>query len=154
MRYFKNYELNRFTEYPSRHTLTEEEIIEMGQRWDPQPFHVDAELAKDSMFGGLVASSSHLFCIACRLGNDVPDEMRSAAESALGFEKLQWHAPARPGDTLRVTSTVIERRESNSRPHLGIVTCDNHILNQRDEVVFSYQGAFLVRKEPSEADAE
>jgi len=133
---------------PGRYEVTEDEIVEMGTRWDPQPFHTDAEAAKDSIFGGLVASSVHLFAICVKLGSTYPGKV--AAVTALGFKQLQWHSPARAGDVLRLRSTTTGTRVSRSRPECGIVESRSEILNQKEELVFSYQGAALIRRRPDE----
>lgn len=150
MRYFEDFESGVERIAPGRYTVTEDEIIQMGSTWDPQPFHTDPVLARDSIFGGLVASSVHLFAIAVRLGHSYPE--KAAADTALGFKELQWHAPARPGDELRLRSRVDNLRLSRSRPGTGIVESRMEILNQRDELVFSYESAALIRCRPGAAD--
>ena len=150
MKYFEDFEMGELRESPRRYTVTEEEIIEFGNRWDYQPFHVDVQAAKDSPFGGLVASSTHLFSIGVSLWchRDVGAEEKSAAVSALGFNNMKMKSPARPGDELWGTSVVIEKRESRSRPESGILTMRNEVLNQADEVVFVYEHAALYLKRP------
>jgi acyl dehydratase len=130
-----------------RYALTEAEILEVGERWDPQPFHTDPVAAEASLFGGLVASSVHLFAIMVAIGTG-PAEEPVAAVSALGFDKLRLHLPARPGDDLSVRAKVLERRASRSRPEVGIVRCSRELVNQRDEVVFSDESAFLIQHRP------
>lgn len=149
MKYFEHFMLGLEEDAPGRHIVTEEEIIEFGTRWDSQPFHVDPEAAKESVFGGLVASSAHLFAIAIGLWNreTANAEERTAAVSALGFNNMQLKTPARPGDELKSRSTVIERRSSASKPHLGIVTFRNEVTNQDDVLVFSFENSALIRKE-------
>ena len=149
MKYFEHFMLGLEEDAPGRHIVTEEEIIEFGTRWDSQPFHVDPEAAKESVFGGLVASSVHLFAIAIGLWNreTANAEERTAAVSALGFNNMQLKTPARPGDELKSRSTVIERRSSASKPHLGIVTFRNEVTNQDDVLVFSFENSALIRKE-------
>src|SRR5688572_25621312 len=116
MRYYEDLTEGRVWEYDARYEVTEEEIMEVGRRWDPQPFHIDAEAAKAPVFKGLVASSVHLFAIATCLAVQVPEDLRSATVSGLGFGAIRLHAPARPGDVLRARSEVLEQRLSNSRP--------------------------------------
>ena len=154
MRYYEYYRLGLVEAFPGSHVVTEDEIREMGERWDPQPFHVDPEAAAASPFGGLVASSVHLFGISTRLGvTKMPPEERPAAVSALGFDKMRLHAPARPGDELTARYSVIERRVSRSRPEIGVVRTENELVNQRSEVVFSYETAWLVtREDPTAPD--
>ncbi len=144
MRYYDEIEEGELIRFEDSYSVTEEEIIEVGSRWDPQPFHIDKEAAKKSMFGGLVASSAHIFSIAVRIGNDPIDEDKMiAAVTALGFDKLQWHAPVRPGDVLRCHFSITGLRDSKSRPGLGIVSNDCRIYNQNDETVFTYQCNYL-----------
>jgi len=148
MKYFEYFALGLEEEAPGRHIVTEEEIIEFGTRWDSQPFHVDPEAAKDSVFGGLVACSVHLFAMAIGLWNREPaHEDRTAAVSALGFNNMRLKAPARPGDELKCKSVVIERRSSVSKPHLGIVTFRNEVTNQHGELVLAFENSALIRKE-------
>jgi acyl dehydratase len=156
MKYFEHFTLGLEEEAPGRHIVTEEEIIEFGTRWDAQPFHVDPEAAKDSVFGGLVACSVHLFAMAIGLWNraTVNEEERTAAVSALGFNNMQLKTPARPGDELRSKSTVIERRSSTSKPNLGIVTFRNEVTNQNGDLVIVYESAALIQKDPAEVGGE
>lgn len=150
MKYFEDFEMGELRESPRRHTVTEEEIIEFGNRWDYQPFHVDPEAAKSSPFGGLVASSTHLFAIGVSLWchRDFEQEEKSAAISALGFNNMKMKSPARPGDVIKGTSVVIEKRASNSRPEAGILTMRNEVINQRDQIVFEYEHAGLYLRRP------
>jgi acyl dehydratase len=152
MKYFEHFTLGLEEEAPGRHIVTEEEIIEFGTRWDSQPFHVDPEAARDSVFGGLVACSVHLFAMAIGLWNREPaNGDRTAAVSALGFNNMQLKTPARPGDELKSKSTVIERRSSTSKPHLGIVTFRTEVTNQNGELVLVFENAALIRKEKDPA---
>ncbi|MFT4614742.1 MAG: acyl dehydratase [Bacteroidia bacterium] len=149
MIYFEDVNLHEEVVFDGVYYVTEEEIIEVGERWDPQPFHIDREAAKKSMFGGLVASSAHIFSIWVSFGNDEADKDKVIASvSALGFNNLQWHAPVRPGDAIKSAFTITETRESKSRPELGIVTSNNRVFNQKNEIVFSLECAFLVPKRP------
>lgn len=153
MRYFEEVEVGEEVTFQDEYPVTEEEIMEVGRRWDPQPFHTDPEAAKDSLFGGLVASSAHIFAIYVSLGYDEADkDVHMRAVSALGFDKLQWHAPVRPGDVLKSRYKVIEKRVSNSRPQYGIVRSNTEVFNQRSEIVFTLQCAFLVERLPQGED--
>jgi acyl dehydratase len=145
MKYFEDFTPGEQFRHTGTYVVTEAEIREVGERWDPQPFHVDPLAARRSVFGGLVASSVHLFAIVVAVGTAATEEP-VAAVSALGFDKLRLHAPARPGDELAVRATVVERRVSGSRPGLGIVRVARELVNQRDEVVFSDESAFLIER--------
>ena len=148
MKYYEDFVPGEKTSGSETYTVTEAEIREIGERWDPQPFHVDPVAAEQSPFGGLVASSVHLFAICVALSNRGVGEP-VAAVSALGFDDLRLHAPARPGDELRVNTVVLDRRPSKGRPGLGIVRTRAELVNQRDELVFSDAAAFLIQLRPS-----
>lgn len=142
MRYYEDLTVGATGKGTGTYLVTEEEIIEVGRRWDPQPFHTDPVAAAASVFGGLVASSVHLFAISNSLG--VTGDP-TAAVSSLGFKEMVNHAPARPGDVMRFRSTIQSHRLSGSRPGLGVVETFCELFNQDDEVVFSYVNAALIR---------
>lgn len=145
MRYLEQISEGEEVVFEDVYHVTEEEIIEVGNRWDPQTFHTDPEAAKRSIFGGLVASSAHIFAIWVRIGHAPIDADKNIASvSALGFDNLRWHEPARPGDTLRNSFVIISIRESKSRPGLGVVVTHSRVYNQRDETVFTAECSFLV----------
>lgn len=146
--HFEDYRVGQPVQLDARYRVTQEEIISMAQKWDPQPFHVDVEAAKQSIFGGLVASSAHAFPIFVYLGQQQPRKV--AAISALGFDRLRFIQPIRPGDELRYEYTCTEKRLSNSRPYAGIVTCECSLFNQRDEEVFSGKVTSLVQRRDSD----
>ena len=148
MKYFEDFPLGHVTLSPGSYVLTEEEIVEMGRRWDPQPFHVDPVAAEESIFGGLVASTVHLFALGVSIGMNVPEDDQVAAVSALGIDNMRVHAPARPGDEIRNRSRVLEARPSESRPGVGVLRQVTELFNQRDEVVFSYETAWLLQRRP------
>lgn len=150
MKYFEDFCLGQCQHSPKTHTVTEEEILEFGRRWDSQPFHTDKALAAQTEFGGLVASSTHLFAIAIGLWNDpgLPQQERTAAISALGFNNMKLRAPARPGDVLKSVTTVLQKRDSTSRPNAGILVFLNEVFNQANALVFEFESAALyVRRE-------
>lgn len=142
--HFEDYVVGKIVNIEQRYTVTEEEIIGMATKWDPQPFHIDPVAAQASIFGGLVASSAHAFPIFVYLGQQQPRKV--AAISALGFDKLRFSTPIRPGDQLRYEYCCLEKRHSGSRPYAGIVRCEGRLINQRDEVVFSGEVASLVQR--------
>ena len=96
--YFEDFELGRVYELGSV-DVTEADILEFARRFDPQPFHVDPEAARQSVFGGLIASGWHTGAMWMRL---YVDSLLDGAASmgSPGIEELRWLAPVRPGDTL------------------------------------------------------
>ena len=143
MKYYEDYVLGKTLDIPVTYAVTEEEIIQMSAKWDPQPFHMDKEAAKESIFGGLVASSAHIIPIFIWLGQQ--EGIKTAAVSALGFEEMKPLAPIRPGDVLSYQYECIEKRLSRSRPGVGIVKCMGRMYNQKKELVFTGTVASLVK---------
>ncbi|MFD0851730.1 MaoC family dehydratase, partial [Actinomadura adrarensis] len=113
-RYFEDYRPGAVYEYGHR-TVTEEEIIEFAERFDPQPIHVDREYAAAGPFGGIIASGWHTSSLAMRL---IADHYlsRVASLASPGIDELRWPSPLRPGDTVRLRTTILEARPSRSKP--------------------------------------
>ena len=120
-------------------TVTDDEIVDFATRFDPQPFHIDAAAAADSIYGGLIASGWHSCSMLMRLMVDglIGD---SASLGSPGMDEVRWPAPVRPGDTLTGTATVLAARRSESKPDRGIVTLSNEMRNQDGVVVVSMRG--------------
>lgn len=146
IQYFEDYEIDAEQEFDGEYEITSAEIIEVGRRWDPQPWHVDEEAAKNTDFGGLVAASAHLFAISSWFATRMPKQ--TAAIAALGFDELRIHAPARPGDRLHASARCTMKRESRSKPDRGIVVSRMEIANQNDEPILSMSTTFLVARRP------
>jgi acyl dehydratase len=114
------------------HEVDEAQIFAFARQFDPQPFHLDLEAARESLFGGLAASGWHTAAITMRLlvGNGAP-----FAGGLIGAgTEIRWPTPTRPGDVLRVESEILDINPSQSKPDRGIVTLRSQTLNQRDEV--------------------
>jgi acyl dehydratase len=127
--------------------VTESEIREFAERYDPQPMHVDPEAAEASMFGGLVASGWHTAAMCMRLlvENYLAD---AAAMGSPGVKELRWHEPVRPGDELTVETEVLEKRPSESRPDRGLVRVDVGVRNGGGTLVMSMESlVFWERRE-------
>lgn len=127
--------------------LREEEVISFAERWDPYPFHTDPEAARRSVFGGLTASSCHIFAICTALFHRLPDG--PAVLAMLGKDRLTFPNPARPGDVLRYRSECIEARASRSRGDRGVIRVRDGLLNQRDESVLEQEVSLLVARRPT-----
>lgn len=111
--------------------VTEDEIIEFGKKYDPQPFHIDPERAKNSFFGGLAASGWLTVGISMRLLM----ESHPFGFDMVGIEnKLKWPSPTRPGDILRINTEIHDLKMSRSKPNRGVITLKVTTRNQEDEV--------------------
>jgi acyl dehydratase len=146
VKYFEDVEVGETTRF-GRYEVTREEIIEYARQFDPQPFHLDEEAARASMFGGLIASGWHTGAMFIRM---VCDGMVSTAATSgsMGFDDLRWLKPVRPGDVLSVDSVVREKIESRSRPDRGTVKIESRVSNQRGEVVMSLVSLVIYMRRP------
>ncbi len=149
MYYLEDFKVGQSYEPKGRYTITEDEIMEIGQRWDPQPFHIDREAALNSVFGGLIACSIHLFAILCWFGHRLDESI--AAVAGLGWDKVRMHMPVKVGDEISCKVKILEARLSNNRPDCGVVTLQNDLFNQRNELVYSAQNSFLILRRPNES---
>jgi acyl dehydratase len=127
-------------------TVSEEEIVEFASRYDPQPFHVDPAAAKESPFGGLIASGWHT--TALFMGMFVRGVLLdSASLGSPGVEEVRWLAPVRPGDTLTGRSTVTDKQPSSTDPRRGTIFTTNEVLNQDGTVVLRMKArGFFTRR--------
>jgi acyl dehydratase len=121
----------RFTS--GTHVVDEEQIKAFARQFDPQPFHLDNEAARETLFAGLAASGWHTAALTMRL---LVESGMPLAGGIIGAGcELDWPNPTRAGDILRVESEVLDVRSSQSRPDRGVVTVRSLTRNQRDEVV-------------------
>ena len=134
-RWFEDYRPGLVLEFGAI-AVDEDEVVGFARRFDPQPFHVDAEAAAQGAFGGLIASGWHTGSLMMRL---LVEHYLSPVASlgSPGLDELRWLAPVRPGDTLSVRVTVLEARRSQSKPDRGLVRAQMEVLNQRRETVMS-----------------
>ena len=116
-------------------TVTEAEIVAFARDWDPQPFHLDPEAAKESVFGGLIASGWQTGAIWMRMYVDTM--LGSAARGSPGIEELRWLAPVRPGDTLSGRLTVLEATPSATKSDRGTIRIRGEMVNQDGVTVMS-----------------
>jgi acyl dehydratase len=146
-RYFEDFTDGETIELGS-FAYSEQEIVEFARQYDPQPMHTDIVAARNSIYGGLIASGWQTVTGYMR---KLVDEIMRDSDSlgSPGIDHLRWLKPVRPGDTLRARFTVLEARPSNSRPDRGIVRSRGEVLNQKDEVVMDVEAVnFFGRRPP------
>lgn len=132
----------------ARLRIDEERIKTFAAEFDPQPFHLDDEAARLTIFRGLAASGWHTAAVTMRLL--VESEIRPAGGIVgAGFDELRWPRPVRPGDELRVETEVLEVRPSKSRPGQGMIKIRTTTLNQGGEPVQISVGNLVVPRRPS-----
>ena len=126
-------------------TPTREEILDFASQFDPQPFHLDEEAAKASVFGGLCASGWHTCSMAMRLM--VTNFLQTAASlGSPGLENVKWMKPVFPGDTLQLQHRILESRPMRSRPDVGLVRTHWEMFNQRGDQVLHMEGWGMFRR--------
>jgi acyl dehydratase len=133
-RYFEDFAVGQVFKPSARVRVEKAEIIAFAKKFDPQPFHLDEEAARKSIFGRLVASGWHTAALTMSLV--ARSEYRAVGGTiGLGFDGLRWPIPVLPGDELRIESEVLEVRPSKSRPDRGLIKMRTRTFNQNDEVV-------------------
>lgn len=123
--------------------VTRDEVIEFAREFDPQPFHLDEEAAKDTLLGGLSASGWHSCAMMMRMMADAYI-LDSSSQGSPGVEYVRWKRPVRPGDVLRGTARLVSRRLSSKRPTLGILKITTDLRNQTGETVLESAYTLLV----------
>lgn len=144
--YWEDFAPGQVREHGTR-TLGEAEIIEFASQWDPQRYHVDPQAAKQTPFGGLIASGWQSCCVAMRMMCDAYLNESSCVGSP-GIDQLRFLRPVRPGDTLRFRATVLESSHSKTQANRGTVSFRWELLNQNDEVALSMLGRQMYLKRP------
>lgn len=120
-----------------------DQIKAFARQFDPQPFHLDEDAAKKSVFRGLVASGWHTAALTMRLMADGTFKPAGGI-IGVGFDELSWSRPVRPGDELHAKSEILELRPSKSRPDRGLVRVRITTCNQNGEAVQSYVANLIV----------
>ena len=148
-RYFEDYVAGSVHEFGSVN-VDENEVIDFGKRFVPLSYHTDKEEAKNSIYGGLIASGWHTAALMMRLYTD--NYLSKIANlGSPGVDELRWDKPVFPGDRLSIRVTVLEARRSASKPDRGILRSFIEVLNQKREVVMSLKSVNFVRTRQSAA---
>ena len=141
-RYFEDYIVGVEQEVGSV-GISEAEIIEFANKYDPQDFHTDPEKAASGPFGGLIASGWHTIAVVMRLLVDKYLDSASSLGSP-GIDELRWLAPVRPGDVLTVRAEVFDARRSSSKPDRGLIHTSVNVCNQDGVMVMTMKAVNVV----------
>ena len=142
-RYAEDYSAGQKFQIGKR-TVSEVEIIEFAKKYDPFPFHVDAQAAKETIFGGLISSG----WMTALIWLGMMHESFLSYETTLGspgHEELKWPNPVRSGDELTGEIEIMESRISKSKPGLGFVRYKATLENQKNEPVFVTVSTIMVK---------
>jgi len=133
-KYFEELEVGAVFEHQPHRTITEtDNLLFSTMTHNPQPLHIDAEFAKQSQYGQILVNS--LFTLGLVIGLSVADTTMGTTIGNLGMEKTEFPNPVFIGDTIRVTTRIVDKRESKTKPDRGIVWFEHIGYNQRDEIV-------------------
>ncbi|MGQ0699557.1 MAG: MaoC family dehydratase [Panacagrimonas sp.] len=145
--HFEDFHAGQIIELGS-HTFTETEIIDFARQFDPQPFHLDPEAARQSIFGGLVASGWHTCSVLMRLLVDGL-LVKTVSLGSPGVDEIRWHKPSRLGDTLNVTMKIVETIPSRSKPDRGVLRSEYRGVNQHGELVVTMKTLGMFGRRPA-----
>ncbi|RDK04881.1 MaoC family dehydratase [Cupriavidus lacunae] len=148
--YFEQFEIGQMFRHDVRRTVTEtDNVLFSTMTHNPAAIHIDAEYSKGTEFGKPLMNSA--FTLGLMVGISVADTTLGTTVGNLGWDEVRFPRPVFAGDTLRVETTVLEKRHSKSRPENGIVVFQHTAFNQRDEVVASCKRSGLMYRLPAEA---
>lgn len=146
--FYEDLKVGEVEEFGS-YTVTRDEVVEFASKYDPQPFHLDEELAKNSVFGDLCASGWHTGAMMMRMIVDRSIGSRIASMGSPGLDKVEWKKPVFPGDVLSLRGKIIDMRESASRSNLGLLKSEYEVLNQNNEIVMRVIANSMILKRPT-----
>ena len=147
-RYYDQFTVGWTVRHDLRRTVTEtDNLLVSALTHNPQPLHLDAEYAGASEFGRIVVNG--IFTFGLMIGISVGDTTLGTLVANLGYDAVVMPHPVFVGDTLRVETSVIETRDSRSRPENGIVVFEHRAINQRDEVVCRCRRTALLLRSPA-----
>jgi acyl dehydratase len=128
-----------------RRSITRDDILAFAKEWDPQPFHLDEDAARASIYGQLIASGWHTVCIFMRLFADGLLN-RTAAIGSPGVDELRWLKPVCAGDSLEAAVEILEVRPSRSRPDRGAARIRCVVRNQQGDVLTMIATVMFLRR--------
>ncbi len=147
-RYFDEWQVGDKVAHAVTRTVTEtDNVLISALTHNPQPMHLDHEVAAASEFGKPIVNSIYTFGLM--IGVSVADTTLGTLVANLGYDKLVFPRPVFAGDTLRSETECVAVRESRSRPNAGIVTWAHRSFNQRDELVCECTRTALLLKKPA-----
>jgi acyl dehydratase len=124
------------------HVIDRGELVAFAREWDPLPFHID-EAAGAAAFGSLTAPGLYMLAIKQRLVHRLPP---LAVIASMGYDEVRFLSPLRPGDTVTLKATWVERRPSSSKPDRGVVTIRFALITEAGIPVLSHLDTILVRR--------
>ncbi len=146
MKFFEDCAVGEEFESHSSYPITAEELQSFATKWDPQRYHLDEEEAK-RVVGQLFAPGTFTLCIGVKLTHD-SGFYEISPVAGLGLDEVRMPLPVFVDDQLRVKVTIVSKRDSKSKPGLGVMVSRHEVINQRGAVVLSYLLSALIFKRP------
>lgn len=144
MQFFEDIEVGSSHSF-GQYEVTREDVTDFARRFDPQPFHLDDTAAAKTHFGRISASGWHTCAMTMAMLVENMKKHQQAGLGSPGVDKLRWVRPVYPGDVLRCETEVIEKRQSQSRPEMGIFKTRIRTFNQNDELVLEMVSNGLIK---------
>jgi acyl dehydratase len=132
-------------------TVTREQLVDFARQYDPQPYHLDDEAGRRSVFGGISAGGFQIAAFAWKLGLETR-MFDDCAMAGIGIDELRWLRPLKPGDTIKCRMTVVETRPSRSKPDRGGITFAYEMINQHGETIMTLKLIQMLRRRPVSGD--
>lgn len=145
-RYFDDFIVGQIYQ-SGEYLVTEDEIVAFARQYDPQPIHIDPDIARRAEFGGLIASGFHTAAVTMRLFV-MSDASTVLGSVGVGLDRLRWRSPVRAGDRLRASFTIENLTPSTRRPSWGTVRTLAQVRNQNAVEVLEALMAALVPGRP------
>jgi acyl dehydratase len=146
MMYFEDLEVGA-AQTVGNYQVTREEVIEFASKYDPQGFHLSDEAAAKTHFGRLAASGWHTCAMTMRmLVDNIEAKGGQQGLGSPGVDELRWLRPVYPGDTLSVTTEIIDKTPSRSKPEIGSFRSKVTVSNQHGEPVLTFTSIVLIRR--------
>lgn len=144
MRYYEDLEVGKVERF-GRYEVTLEEVLDFAGKYDPQAFHLDDEAAAKTHFGRISASGWHTCAMAMRMIVDHWAEAGTAGLGSPGVDHVRWHKPVHPGDTLTCELELLGKRQSRTKPEIGITHSTTRVYNQHGDLVMSHEANGMIR---------
>lgn len=146
--YFEDIALDEI-QLSSIFTFEREEVIAFAKRWDPLPVHLDDAAARAAGFDGITASGTHMLAVKQRLLHEF--KVGPTVITSFGSDETRYHAPARPGDAVRLHFRWVDKRLSKSRPSVGIARHFSELKRTDGVLLMSIMDSILIRcREPAD----
>jgi acyl dehydratase len=146
--YLEDFDVGRIFEHAIRRTVTEmDNTLFSCLTHNPQPLHIDHDFSAHTEWGKPLVNS--LFTLGLMIGISVNDTTLGTTVANLGMTEVKFPKPVFHGDTIRVTTEVLAKRETRSRPDAGIVEFLHKAINQKGEVVAECRRQAMMRRRPT-----